>query len=74
MRCWDCHKLIIVPQPDPARAETTRQALATQNVTCGNCGCAYRIVTTQLMGPVPKHKDTRTEGQREEDKIWRNRD
>lgn len=67
MRCWQCKKLIIVPEREMTDAKLFSQSHTTE-VTCNSCGCMYTITTTKLPGRMVKTNKTEDE---EGSRGWR---
>lgn len=71
MRCWQCRKLIVVP--DSTQSDDSLDKIkATMSMTVGcNCGAAYWIHITRMQDRrrvQPVEQDT------EKSRLWGNRD
>lgn len=79
MRCWDCDKLIVVPEAShevttgPERIRSRRPQVLTIEVTC-NCGTRYQQVTSKLPGKANKPRPEQSDADKEKGRLWRGED
>ncbi len=75
MRCWDCKKVIILPEVEQERTSTDptkkMSQVATQEFRCRHCGAGYMQTTARKPGYVKVERAERTEEDIEKGRLWK---